>query len=63
MYDLRDPQQWEIISEIEMTYNRLVMYPGQLFHAITPIFFGDSIENARLTQNVFIYREHDKELM
>ena len=63
LYDLRDPQQWEIISEIEMTYNRLVMYPGQLFHAITPIFFGDSIENARLTQNVFIYREHDKELM
>jgi hypothetical protein len=57
--DLRDPQQWEIISEIEMTFNRLVMYPGQLFHAITPIFFGDSIENTRLTQNPFIYREPD----
>jgi hypothetical protein len=46
-----------------MTYDRLVMYPGQLLHAITPIFFGDSIENARLTQNLFIYREHDKALM
>ena len=46
-----------------MTYNRLVMYPGQLFHAITPIFFGDEIDNARLTQNVFIYRENDRELM
>lgn len=63
LYDLRDPQQWEIISELEMRYNRLVMYRGQLFHAITPVFFGDSIENSRLTQNVFIYREHDKELM
>jgi hypothetical protein len=46
-----------------MTYHRLVMYPGQLFHAITLIFFGDSNDNARLTQNLFNYREHDKALM
>jgi hypothetical protein len=63
LYDFRDPEQWEIISQIDMAYNRLVMYPGQLFHAITPIFFGDEIDNARLTQNVFIYRENDRELM
>ena len=63
LYDFRDPTQWELISEIGMKYNRLVMYPGQLFHAITPVFFGDRIENARLTQNVFIFRQHDRELM
>ena len=63
LYDFRDPEQWEIITQIDMAYNRLVMYPGQLFHAITPIFFGDHIENARLTQNLFIYREQDREMM
>ena len=63
LYDFRNPEQWEVIEEIEMAYNRLVMYPGQLFHAITPVFFGDSIDNARLTQNVFIFRERDRELM
>jgi len=62
-YDLRDPDQWEVLTELEMVHNRLVMYPGQLFHSITPVFFGDSIENARLTQNVFVYRQKDRELM
>lgn len=63
LYDFRDPEQWDVIEQVEMAYNRLVMYPGQLFHAITPVFFGDSIDNARLTQNVFIYRERDREMM
>lgn len=63
LYDFKDAAQWEIITEVEMAYNRLVMYPGQLFHAITPIFFGDTIDNARLTQNVFIFRENDRQLM
>ena len=63
LYDFTDADQWQIITEIDMVYNRLVMYPGQLFHAITPVFFGDSIENSRLTQNVFIYREQDRSLM
>jgi hypothetical protein len=63
LYDFKDAAQWEVISEVEMAYNRLVMYPGQLFHAITPVFFGDTIDNARLTQNVFIFREHDRQLM
>ena len=62
-YDFNDPEQWEVLTEIDMQYNRLVMYPGQLFHAITPVFFGDSIENARLTQNIFIFRQHDRSLM
>ena len=59
MYDFLDESQWEIIKEIDMVYNRLVMYPGQLFHSITPVFFGDDINNARLTQNVFIYCQGD----
>ncbi len=63
LYDFQDPSQWEIIKEMEMVYNRLVMYPGQLFHAITPVFFGDDITNSRLTQNVFIYRQNDRSLM
>ena len=63
LYDFRDPEQWEVLKEVEMAYNRLVLYPGQLFHAITPVFFGDRIDNARLTQNVFFYREHDPALM
>jgi len=63
LYDFKDAAQWEIISEVEMVYNRLVMYPGQLFHAISPVFFGDTIDNARLTQNVFIFREHDRKLV
>jgi hypothetical protein len=62
LYDFRDPGQWEVIKEVEMVYNRLVIYPGQLFHAITPVFFGDRIDNARLTQNIFVYRKHDREL-
>ena len=63
LYNFRDASQWEIITEIEMVYNRLVMYPGQLFHSITPIFFGDTIDNARLTQNVFMFRQNDRQLM
>lgn len=59
LYDFRDESQWEIIKEVDMRHNRLVMYPGQLFHSITPVFFGDNIANARLTQNIFIYRPDD----
>jgi len=63
LYDFRDHAQWEVIEEVEMVYNRLVIYPGQLFHAITPVFFGERIDNSRLTQNVFVYRQRDRELM
>ena len=59
LYDFNDESQWEILKEVEMVHNRLVMYPGQLFHALTPVFFGDNINNARLTQNIFIYRPGD----
>jgi len=63
LYNFFDASQWETLAEIDMVYNRLVFYPGQLFHSITPIFFGDRIENSRLTQNVFAYRQNDSTLM
>ena len=62
LYDLQDESQWEIAEQVEMAHNRLVMYPGQMFHALTPIFFGDDISNARLTQNIFIMRPGDPAL-
>ena len=59
LYNLQDESQWEIAEEVEMAHNRLVMYPGQMFHALTPVFFGDDITNGRLTQNIFIMRPGD----
>ena len=61
-YDLQDASQWEIAEEVQMAHNRLVMYPGQMFHALTPVFFGDDISNGRLTQNIFIMRQGDAAL-
>ena len=53
-YDFRDSQAWEEIYRVHMIFNRLVFYPGELFHAVATPFFGDAIENARLTQNLFV---------
>lgn len=61
-YNFRAAEQWEIAKQVDMAYNRLVFYPGQLFHSLTPVFFGDDINNARLTQNIFIYRPGDMAL-
>ena len=54
IYNWADSDEWEKIYSADMAFNRLVIYPGELFHAITTPFFGDSIENGRLTQNFFI---------
>lgn len=44
---------WEKTSEVEMKFNRLVLFRGRyLFHSPTE-FFGDSIATGRLTQNFF----------
>lgn len=48
------PELWEEVLRAEMKFNRMVVYPGRLFHSPTPPFFGDAIENARLTQTMFI---------
>ncbi|MDH5325309.1 MAG: 2OG-Fe(II) oxygenase [Gammaproteobacteria bacterium] len=52
--DFTTAESWEEIHRVEMRFNRMVVYPGQLFHSVTPPFFGDSIENARLSQTMFI---------
>lgn len=59
LYDFRDPEQWEVTASVDMKFNRLVFYPGHLFHAITPVFFGSGIEDGRLTQNVFLYSRRE----
>lgn len=57
LYDYRNPDDWEWLHRAEMAFNRLVFYPGDLFHAPAVPFFGDRIENARLTQNIFLHTE------
>ncbi len=58
-YDICDASQWEQVRSINMAFNCMAFYPGHLFHAITPDFFGTEIANARLTQNLFAYRIGD----
>ena len=53
-YNFSDPDQWEEIDRVEMKFNRMILYPGNLFHSPTPPFFGDDIANGRLTQTMFI---------
>jgi len=53
-YDFRNADEWEEVFRAEMAFNRLVFYPGDIFHAVATPYFGDSIENARLTQNLFV---------
>ncbi len=54
-----DMSKWEQIEEIPTRYNRLVLFQGSsYFHAITEQF-GDSIDNARLTQNFFFFVKGD----
>lgn len=53
-FDYSTPESWEEVYRAEMKFNRMVVYPGRLFHSPTPPFFGDNIENARLSQTMFI---------
>jgi hypothetical protein len=53
-FDYSNPDLWEEVYRAEMKFNRMVVYPGHLFHSPTPPFFGDRIENARLSQTMFI---------
>lgn len=61
-YDFRNQDDWELTFKAKMKFNRLVFYPGKLFHAVATPYFGSSIENARLTQNLFFYLDKDPEL-
>jgi Family of unknown function (DUF6445) len=53
-FDYTNPEPWEEVYRVDMKFNRMVIYPGRLFHSPTAPFFGDSIENARLTQTMFV---------
>lgn len=46
-------EKWSLIEEIPIKFNRLILFPGsEYFHSITEQF-GNTIEDARLTQNFF----------
>ena len=52
-YDGFFEERWEVVDQIEMKFNRLVLYQAHRFHR-EATFFGNSIENARLTQTFFL---------
>lgn len=52
-YDGFHEDRWEITDHIEMKLNRLVLYKANRFHREAN-YFGNSIENARLTQTFFL---------
>lgn len=54
LYDYFASDAWEKTYDVSMAFNRLVLYPGDLFHAIASPYFGDSVENARLTLTFFV---------
>lgn len=51
--DTAEEDRWEQVHQVELAYNRLVVFRGgRLFHGITELF-GDAPEEGRLTQNFF----------
>jgi hypothetical protein len=51
--DSNDPAKWERVMTVPMRFNRLVLYPGDLWHANGELF-GDSPETGRLIQLFFL---------
>lgn len=49
---------WEMTKLVEMRFNRLILYPGRLFHTmhLDPEAFGDTPATRRLTQNLYLVR-------
>lgn len=54
----KDPNEWEMVGQIPMKYNRAVMLMGQCFHGSTGVF-GNGFENGRLTQHFEFYSPND----
>ncbi len=54
-YQIDENPMWERIGTIEPRYNRLVCYPGNVFHSmdIRDISPADNMETVRLTQRFF----------
>ena len=51
--DGNDPTAWEMYDFVESKFNRLVIFRGRDYFHDTIGRFGDTRENARLTQNFF----------
>lgn len=54
--DMYDLFKWECNAEIKNKFNRLVLYPGKLYHRSMKPGFGNNYINGRLTQ-VFFFNE------
>jgi hypothetical protein len=55
-YEGNDYTKWELFDRIGNKYNRLIIYPGNLFHASLD-YFGDNNQNGRLFQTFFFQTE------
>lgn len=51
--DVKDINNWEIITAIGNVYNRMVLYKGQHFHRSLIPGFGQDTASGRLTQTFF----------
>ena len=50
--DAYDYTKWDVVDRIGNIYNRLILYPGNLFHASVD-YFGNTNQNGRLFQTFF----------
>ena len=50
--DAYDYTKWDVVDRIVNIYNRLILYPGNLFHASVD-YFGNTNQNGRLFQTFF----------
>ncbi len=55
-YAVADASTWEQLHTLEGRYNRMVMYPGNLFHSIAMVDVAPelTLDTARLTQRFFV---------
>ncbi len=51
--DTLKPECWDVVEQCDMRFNRCVLLRGRDFYHGSDQLFGDSFENARLTQNFF----------
>lgn len=52
-------EEWELVSAFGNLYNRLVLYPGRLYHKSIMPGFGNTRETGRLTQVFFFNLENE----
>lgn len=55
--DVKDTNNWEIITAIGNVYNRLVLYKGDMYHRSLIAGFGTNPNTGRLTQTFFFNTE------